>query len=184
MDGPCKALNNGIADVAGAAVKGWINSPGHERRLWWHVDDIWIRVRGTSVLTVVMNCWEIHQGHRFVYSIHTHIICFTKKTDSQRRHASIMHLGPLQESKRPVQSLRHWCCTCFKWHVLPYTALCSCVRQHSKVIKRWCHLNFGQPLFAHSPRICPSLLWKLSMLSIDEGRGKTFTSVFALRRYV
>ena len=48
-----KALNNGIADVAGAAVKGWINSPGHERR---HVDDMWIRVRGTSVLTVVMNC--------------------------------------------------------------------------------------------------------------------------------
>lgn len=27
------ALNNGIADVAGAAVKGWINSPGHERNL-------------------------------------------------------------------------------------------------------------------------------------------------------
>ena len=31
-DGPCKALNNGMADVAGAAVNGWINSPGHERR--------------------------------------------------------------------------------------------------------------------------------------------------------
>lgn len=109
-------------------------------------------------------------------SIHTHILCFTKKTDSQRRHASIIHLGSLQESKRPVQSLWHWCCTCFKWHVLPYTALCSCLRQHSKVIKHWCHLKFGQPLFAHSPRICPSLLWKLSMLSIDEGRGETFTS--------
>ncbi|CAJ1385815.1 unnamed protein product, partial [Effrenium voratum] len=27
------ALNNGISDVAGAAVKGWINSPGHERNL-------------------------------------------------------------------------------------------------------------------------------------------------------
>ncbi|CAK9039587.1 Uncharacterized membrane protein YlbC [Durusdinium trenchii] len=27
------ALNNGIADVAGAAVNGWINSPGHERNL-------------------------------------------------------------------------------------------------------------------------------------------------------
>jgi len=30
------ALNNGIADVAGAAVNGWINSPGHERNLSGH----------------------------------------------------------------------------------------------------------------------------------------------------